>query len=480
MPPQRIRIRACDLYLTHLQTRMPFKYGIATMTRVPHLFLRLQAEVDGRSAHGLAADSLPPKWFTKDPDRAVGDEIVDMIRVIRHAGSASVDLDGSSAFQIWRQLYLLQDEWGRGAGFPPLLTHFGTSLVERALIESACRAEGAPFSTMIRTNRLGLQLEEIHPRLRGCSAADYLPAQPLDQIIVRHTVGLSDPLLDEHIPAENRLEDGLPQSLAASIRAYGLRHFKIKVTGRADHDLDRLEQIARLVERAAPVDYRFSLDGNEQFDSLTGFRAFWETIATHAPLREFVKHLLFVEQPLHRDVALQPVVGELFAQWPDRPPILIDESDGALESVPVALKLGYAGSTHKNCKGLFKGIANRCLLAKQSLENPSSPRLMSGEDLANIGPIAVVQDLAAMAALGVESVERNGHHYFAGLSMFSQEIQEQVLHAHGELYQRSAQGWPTLRIQNGAIRMASLNHAPFGVGFELDVERFTPVADFQP
>jgi hypothetical protein len=33
--------------------------------------------------------------------------------------------------------------------------------------------------------------------------------------------------------------------------------------------------------------------------------------------------------------------------------------------------------------------------------------MMSGEDLCNTGPIALLQDLAVMAALGIESVERN-------------------------------------------------------------------------
>ena len=73
MLPVRMKIHICDgeLYLTDLQTRMPFKYGIATMTRTPHVFLRLQVEVDGQRHTGISADSLPPKWFTKDPDRAL-------------------------------------------------------------------------------------------------------------------------------------------------------------------------------------------------------------------------------------------------------------------------------------------------------------------------------------------------------------------------------------------------------------------------
>ncbi|MBI4658379.1 MAG: hypothetical protein HY735_05970 [Verrucomicrobia bacterium] len=480
MPGQSINIQSCEIYLTNLQTRMPFKYGIATMTKVPHAFVRVRADVDGKMSLGISGDLLPPKWFTKDPDKPVIDEIFEMMRVIRHAATTSVGLRGESVFDAWRQLYRLQEEWGRGERLPPLLAHFGTSLVERALIEAACRAAGRPFAEMVRTNRLGIRLGEIHAALRAKAPADLLPDRPLERITIRHTVGLVDPLLDDHIQAADRLHDGLPQSLAASIRLYGLRHFKIKVTGHLDHDLDRLEQIARLLEQGAKPDYRFSLDGNEQFKTLADFRTFWEAVQTRASLRDFLKHLLFVEQPLHRDVALQPAVGALFSQWPLRPPVIIDESDGSLDSLPAAMSLGYAGTSHKNCKGVFKGIANRCLLRLREQEDPRNRWIMSGEDLGSIGPVAVIQDLTAMAALGIESVERNGHHYFSGLSMFSAEIQRQVLEAHQGLYLASESGWPRLKIEDGWIDVAGLNQSPFGVRFVVDVEQFTPIDKFQP
>jgi hypothetical protein len=56
-----------------------------------------------------------------------------------------------------------------------------------------------------------------------------------------------------------------------------------------------------------------------------------------------------------------------------------------------------------------------------------------------------------MAALGIESVERNGHHYFAGLSMFDKATQDAALTAHPTLYHRSSAGWPTLTITDGTI-----------------------------
>ena len=462
-----------DVFLFDVRTRLPFKYGIATMTRAPHAFVRARLEVDGKPASGVAADHLPPKWFTKDPARPIEEEIEEMLRVITHALGLAAGLRAPSPFDAWCQLNDAQAGWGRRARLPPLLTQFGTSLVERALIEAVCRAAGQPFARVLWTNQLGIRLGEVHPALAGLAPADLLPRGPRTQVLARHTVGLADPLLDADVAPAERLDDGLPQALAACIQTYGLRHFKIKLSGAAEADAERLRRLAEVIEAYAPADYAFSLDGNEQFRTLADFRAFWDSLGRRAELRRFLSHLLFVEQPLHRDVALQEGAVGGMADWPDRPPLIIDESDGEIGSLPQALRLGYAGTSHKNCKGVFKGALNACLLAQRRREQPARRVILSGEDLATIGPVALLQDLTVCAALGITSVERNGHHYFAGLSMFPEEVQRQVLKAHGDLYRASRAGWPTLAIQEGSLSIQSLQAAPFGVGFPLRVEQFT-------
>ena len=81
----RLKVRATELFIHNLRTRLPFRYGIATMTRVPHAILRVTLEVDGRVQRGLSADHLPPKWFTKNPETSYRDDVEDMLTVIRHA-----------------------------------------------------------------------------------------------------------------------------------------------------------------------------------------------------------------------------------------------------------------------------------------------------------------------------------------------------------------------------------------------------------
>jgi hypothetical protein len=462
-----ISLRSAELFRTHLKARMPFRYGIATMTEVPHVFLRLTFDFGGKAQDGLAADHLPPKWFTKDPNRALHDEIDEMSAVIRAAVSHTHSLRAATPFAFWRELYTAQAAWGATQKIPPLLAQFGTSLVERALIDAFCRAQGVTLAAALRANRLGIELGALHPSLAGTTPRDWLPATPPAEVFARHTVGLSDPLTDAEIPAGERVDDGLPQSLVACIRFYGLSHFKLKINGDAPRDRARLAQMAEIFTRECPAGFAFSLDGNESFREVAPFADYVREMQAGVGGPRFWAQLLFIEQPWHRDVALTPAIGALARAWPDRPPIIIDESDAALTSLPAALSLGYAGTSHKNCKGIFKSVANASLLAQRRAAG--LPAMLSGEDLSNIGPVALLQDLAVAACLGVTSIERNGHHYFAGLSQFTAAMQSHILTHHGDLYIRSQAGWPRLDVRGGRLPLGSVLRAPFGCAPGLDL-----------
>lgn len=460
-----IRLLAAELFRVPLRARMPFRYGIVTMTEVPHVLLRLTFEIDGFRQAGVAADHLPPKWFTKDPGRPVAEEIDEMLAVIRAAVAHAGAVRASNPFRFWRELYAVQAGWAQARSLPPLLAQFGTSLVERALIDAFCQARSLTLTAALQGNFLGVELGELHAPLAGSRPCDWLPQAPPAEVYARHTVGLVDPIEDADIAAGDRVDDGLPQSLAACIRFYGLRHFKLKIDADMERARDRLQRVAAVLARECRDGFAFSLDGNESFRDPAAFAAKLRALLAVPTLRSFWPHLLFVEQPLHRAVALTPAAD--WAEWPGRPPIIIDESDATVDSLPMALALGYAGTSHKNCKGVFKGVAHACLLTQ--LRAAGQATMLSGEDLSNVGPVALTQDLAVQAALGVTSVERNGHHYFAGLAQFPPVIQEHMLTHHPDLYTRSAAGWPRVDVRAGRLELGSVLSAPFGCAPGLDL-----------
>ncbi|MCF6310902.1 MAG: hypothetical protein L3J39_00475 [Verrucomicrobiales bacterium] len=468
-----LRILRIDFHIIHTRTRFPFHYGIASMNEVPHLFLRAELEIDGQPAIGISADGLPPKWFTKVAEDTPEEELSGILESITHAArTAEIIATQDSLFDFWKELYHQQIEWAHQNDIAPLLAQFGVSLIERAMIDAFCRAKDTTFAQALAQNRFGIRLDQLHPELDSRSPADYLPA-PNSQaatLITRHTIGLSDPIRASDISEAARADDGLPQALEDCIQTYWVNWFKIKLCGDLQTDLERMAALAELFAQQVPT-YHFTLDGNEQFKTIEAFHAYWDQCLADPRLDDFFSpaHLLFVEQPLHRDQALADHVAADLTSWSESPPLIIDESDSSLQSCARALKLGYAGTSHKNCKGIFKSIANACLLKHRAQHDPTAALpILSGEDLVNIGPVALLQDLTVMHALGIKHVERNGHHYMRGLSAFPQEVQAQTLQDHADLYQTDQENIPCVHIKGGKVNIQSLLDAPFGTAFRID------------
>jgi L-alanine-DL-glutamate epimerase-like enolase superfamily enzyme len=459
----RFTVSPFDFFAQRTRTRFPFRYGIASMTEVPHLFVRTRVTVGNESAFGLTSEGLPPKWFTKNPATTFEQDLPEMLNVINHAAKLAEPIGQArlSFFDFWSELYHQQNVWAKSRGIAPLLANLGVALIERAVLDGLCRIANQPLYQMVASNRLGLRLGAIYGELGDAQPRDLLPAAPLDSCFARHTVGLGDALSPADIPENERVDDGLPQDLESSIRAYGLRYFKVKLFADAERDFPRLRELARLLEREAGGDFFITLDGNENFKSFDAFREFWQKAAADASLRALWQRIIVVEQPVHRDQALSDDAGAALRAWERRPPLIIDESEGELGNLPRALSLGYVGTSHKNCKGIVKGIANACLLAQRACARERV--VLTGEDLCNLGPVALLQDLAMMALLGIKHVERNGHHYYRGLAMWPDTWQDDVLSAHGDLYARHAQGFACLRIHAGRLGLGSTNKAPFGV-----------------
>ncbi|MCS6831499.1 MAG: hypothetical protein NZ749_12765, partial [bacterium] len=448
-----IAVQHSTYSLLPMHTRMPFRYGIATVRELQHLILQVTVRVDGQQVDGLSADHLAPRWFVKDPNLTLEQEAQQLLQAVLRACELACQLsEAPTPFDLWWQMYHHQMDWAKANNVAPLVASFGVSLVERAVIHAFCRATGTSFARALRDNTLGIVLERIHPSLAGIQPRDYLPHNPLRRIAVRHTVGLSDPLTDSDISPNERLDDGLPQCLQECIRVYGLTHFKIKLSGEAQADRERLRAIADLL-RTERTNYFFTLDANEMYPDMGTFRDFWEGLQEVPDLHEFLRRLIFVEQPLRRDVALSSSTREQLHRWRKRPPVVIDESDDDLRSFPDSLECGYDGCTVKSCKGVFKGIANVCLA--ESLRAQGRRVLVSGEDLTTVPPISLQQDIALMANLGIRHVERNGYHYFRGLSMLAEQVQQQLLVAHPDLFVRHTGGFVTVRVAGGAVSCES-------------------------
>jgi hypothetical protein len=403
-----------------------------------------------------------------------------MLAVIQNAARLAPLLSRSPVtfYEWWQALHKEQGQWAFKLGHPPLLWHFGISLIERTLLEAICKQAGMPAHRCIRAGMLGVHWGDMHPGLDHHSEKDFLPDAPLESVQVRHTIGLADPILVSDIPAEERLHDGLPQALEECIPAYGLRYFKVKAGGNLDADLPRLRSITDTLLAHCGDTFHVTLDGNESFTEVEAFRAYFEKLQRDATLKGLLDRLLWVEQPIHRDKALADSVGNALLDWTDAPAMIIDESDGAVGDAHKALKLGYSGVSHKNCKGILKGLANAALVQHHRRLHPKRNFILSAEDLCIAGPVTLMQDLAMHALLGTTHVERNGHHYFRGLTPYPAKLGALTAQAHPDMYETKEDGLTTLKIKAGALSVKSVNEAPFGYGIEPDLSVFPTVKEW--
>ncbi len=425
----KFKLLSIDFMERDVRLRMPFRFGVVTLTESPQAFVRCRIRTeDGRQAEGAAAELLAPKWFDKNPALS-NEENYEQLR---------------ASLRTARGHYLAHGQataWQHSMPTRGLVENYGPALIDRAVLDALCRALGVSFYDAVKRNLIGAE------KFEGMDLPDYFSKLIQRQsIAARHTVGLVDPITAAD--QKERVNDGLPETLEEVVARYGHRWFKLKVGGEAKADVERLSAIASVLDRIAEP-YHASLDGNEQYDDFEGVAALWSRMKAEARLKRLVDSIIFFEQPVKRQNALQARVAGI-----DKP-VIIDESDDAMDAFPRAKELGYRGVSSKTCKGLYKSLVNRARCEQWNREKKGSDPFyfMSGEDLTIQAGLALQQDLALVSLLGIAHVERNGHHYVNGMADLPQAEQDAFLSAHPDLYERS----------HGAVRV-KINHGELAIG----------------
>jgi hypothetical protein len=436
----KFSIREIGLFERDVRLRMPFRFGIVTLTESPQAFARVRIRLEnGAEAEGAAAELLAPKWFDKNPALTNEDNFEQLRSALALARGAYMSGGANTAFGHFDAHYRGQIDRGAAKGLNALVANYGPALIDRALLDALCRGLGISFYEAIRRNLAGLPLP-----------ADFLESlRPASRIAARHTVGLVDPIGS----VERRVNDGLPETLEEVVARYGHRWFKLKVGGDAKADVERLAAIASVLDRIGEP-YHASLDGNEQYADVEGVLELWRQMVASSRLKRLVSSIVFIEQPIKRQNALAADVSALSREKP----VIIDESDDSLDAFPRAKALGYRGVSSKTCKGLYKSIINAARCAEWGPDY-----FMTGEDLTIQAGLALQQDLALVSLLGLTHVERNGHHYVNGMAGLPVHEQDAFLKAHPDLYERS-HGAVRVRIANGNLQFKSLDRPGFASG----------------
>jgi hypothetical protein len=449
-----VRLIEARFFERPVHLRLPFRFGIVTLTEAPQVFVRARIRLsDGREGEGVSAELMVPKWFDKSPDLSHEQNFDQLRRALAIARRALLDAGEGTTFGLSAaveaaiHLACAQERLGG------LIASFGLALLDRAILDALGRIEGRDIFSTVRANQIGLSATTAGD-LAGFDIDKFLGAiEPAQSIHVRHTVGLLDALAEAEL-GTNRLNDGLPESLEGAIAAYGHTYFKLKVAGDLDADIERLCRIAAVLDRSSGS-YFATLDGNEQFGDVDAVTELWRRIDAEPRLRRLKNSILFIEQPIARVRALSLPVASLAKKIS----IEIDESDAHIGAFNQARERGYAGVSSKACKGFYRGLLNRARMTKWNAEAGSETFFMSAEDLTTQSGVAVQQDFAQALLVGATHVERNGHHYVDGMAGAPPAEQEAFRTAHPALYSR-ADGRVRLAIRDGRASLASLHVMP--------------------
>jgi hypothetical protein len=454
--PHRLTVRELSFFEQPVSFVRPFRFGAITVNAAPQLFVRAKIEVEGKGVFsGASAEMLVPKWFDKRAHLTPEQTIDGLRRSLAIARELYLARTGyETAFGLHAHCIAAQVEACAKEDIPPLAAAYGPAEIDKAILDALLRAAGVDFFDGMIGNIAGIDAR-LSPDVHDGDIAQFLSSrEPLDRVAIRHTVGLDDP-----IEGEGGVADAKENS--------GARFFKLKLNGDPEADAARLTRIGRALTTLGH-DYRVSLDANEQYADLTALGALIDRLARDAALAPIATKLLYIEQPMPRDITrtspLRKLAGHDF---------IIDEADDSWDAFPAAHALGYRGISSKSCKGIYKSVVNATRAAKWSAG--AEKFFVTAEDLTCQAGIGVQQDLALGALIGMTHAERNGHHYVDGFAGTPMAEAQAFLSAHPDLYETGGSNI-RLRIHDGDLLTGSLRAPGFATSVHPDWTQLAPLA----
>jgi L-alanine-DL-glutamate epimerase-like enolase superfamily enzyme len=388
--------------------RSPIKFGGRVVTDVVLLHVVVDVETrDGRRGRGLGSMPMGNVWAWP-------------------SNQVSSDAALGAMIALGQRLAGEAKEW-RGAGHPLEITHEltqGYQAAADAVIGAAGLAEPMPrLAQLVAASPLEAAIHDAYgkalgensynllgPEFVNCDLSAYLGPefageyldrytlrQPKPRMPLYHLVGALDAITDADI--QQRIGDGLPETLAEWIAADGLTHLKIKLNGDdLRWDVERVVGVEKVAaeaqRRRGCTTWFYSADFNEKCRDVQYVLDFLAQVGQRSP--EALARLQYIEQPTHRDLRANSE-NRMHAAAAIKP-VVIDESLVDFESLVLSRELGYSGVALKACKGhseaLLMGAAAQkygMFLCVQDLTCPGRSFLHSASLSARIPTVAAIE-----------------------------------------------------------------------------------------
>ncbi len=394
--------------------RTPIKFGGVALDRVTILNVDMTVETRGGVlAKGFGSMPLGNVWAF--PSRRLGYD--QTLRAMKAAKAAvqllylssgltghPIDITHQLEPAILKAAEGLDAELKLGEPVPVLATLVAASPFDAALHDAYGKAHGLSCYRTYGPDFLAHDLGHYLGReFAGERLHDYVLASPKPRMPLYHLVGALDPLT----PAEVKqpVGDGLPEHLGEWIARDGLTHLKVKLNGDdLGWDVDRVVAVNRVAEdvqgRRGVTDWWYSLDFNERCQNVGYLLEFLRRLRELTPTG--YDRVQYVEQPTARDLRANP--QNVMHEAAKLKPVVIDESLVDLESLRLAVEMGYTGVAFKACKGQTQTLLLAAAAQKYGL-------FRCVQDLTCVGASLIHSAGIAAHVPGVAAIESNGRQY---------------------------------------------------------------------
>jgi L-alanine-DL-glutamate epimerase-like enolase superfamily enzyme len=410
-----IRIREVYFEYEDFRYRTPIKFGGVALDRVTVLNARITVESGGgKTANGFGSMPLGNVWAF--PSRVLTyDQTLAAMRFIAsrvaedYRGCGSVGHPIDITHRLEPELLHAGNDYTAvhrlAEPVPKLAVLVVASAFDAALHDAYGKLHGRScyltYDREFLDNDLG---HYLGAEFDGLWLGDYVSREPKPKMPLYHLVGALDALTGADV--KERIDDGLPNTLGEWIARDGLTHLKIKLNGDdLAWDVERCVRVNAVAEEQAArqrstARFWYSLDFNERCQNVGYLLEFLRQLKERTPAG--YERVQYVEQPTARDLAANP--QNKMHEAAKLKPVVIDESLIDLDSLKLAMEMGYTGVAFKACKGQTQSLLLGAAAQKYGL-------FRCVQDLTCVGASLIHSAGLAAHVPGVAAIESNGRQY---------------------------------------------------------------------
>jgi L-alanine-DL-glutamate epimerase-like enolase superfamily enzyme len=432
MQPRIHKITGVSLYFLPVQTRVPLKFGLETLTSVTcaRVCVRV-ADEQGNRAEGWGETPLSVQWVwpgdlpyerRHQALKALCREIAKVwmrVEAPGHPMQLGHRFQERVLPQILNEFNVAGDRHGLGGKQMPWLAALVcSSPFDIALHDAYGQLVGRPVYETYGPEFLPVDLSHFLQPAEGADVSfanrqpsEYLVENPPQKLRAWHLVGGLDILTRDEFTGKEP-DDGHPVALTDWIERDGLKCLKIKLRGiDADWDYSRLLDVGKLAV-AQDVEW-LTADFNCTVNDPAYVNDILDRLRDAHPRLHGM--ILYVEQPFPYDLEAHRIDAHSVSA---RKPLFLDESAHDWRMVSLGRSLGWTGVALKTCKTQTGALLSACwakahgmTLMVQDLTNPMLAQIPHVQLAAHAGTIMGVETNAMQfypAASGPEEAVHPG------------------------------------------------------------------------